>query len=120
VTVAVLTLSGFLPLPATVPVLPPSALAEDTTLATVVDEMGTDLAEQIGWPELVRTVAGVYESLPAEDRNRATILTLNYGEAGAIERYGPALGLPLPFSGHNSYAEWGPPGEPTWRRSSTR
>jgi len=33
----------------------------------------------------------------------------NYGEAGAIDRYGPALGLPRPYSGHNSFARFGIP-----------
>jgi hypothetical protein len=37
------------------------------------------------------------------------ILASNYGEAGAIDRYGPAMGLPRAFSGHNSYWWWGPP-----------
>jgi hypothetical protein len=37
------------------------------------------------------------------------ILTGNYGEAGAIDRYGPALGLPHAYSGHNAYGDWGPP-----------
>ena len=31
----------------------------------------------------------------------------NYGEAGAIEIYGPAYGLPPPLSGHNQYGFWG-------------
>jgi len=29
------------------------------------------------------------------------IITSNYGEAGALARYGPELGLPQPYSGHN-------------------
>jgi len=62
-----------------------------------------DLAEQVGWPELVRTVAGVYAALPAAERSRARILTGNYGEAGAIDLYGPELGLPPAISGVNSY-----------------
>lgn len=37
------------------------------------------------------------------------ILTDNYGEAGALDRYGPALGLPRAYSGHNAYGAWGPP-----------
>jgi hypothetical protein len=37
------------------------------------------------------------------------ILAGNYGEAGAIDRYGPALGLPRAYSGHNAYGDWGPP-----------
>jgi hypothetical protein len=39
----------------------------------------------------------------------AVIFTRNYGQAAAVERYGPELGLPQPYSGHMSYADWGPP-----------
>ena len=68
-----------------------------------------DVGETIGWPEFAKTVAGVYRELP--DRGRAVILTRNYGEAGAVDRYGPDLGLPGAFSGHNAYGSWGPPPE---------
>jgi hypothetical protein len=37
------------------------------------------------------------------------LLTSNYGEAGAIEVFGPSLGLPRAYSGHNAYGWWGPP-----------
>ncbi len=40
------------------------------------------------------------------------IFTGNYGEAGAIDRYGPALGLPSAYSGHNGFGYWGPPSSP--------
>lgn len=66
-----------------------------------------DVGETIGWPRFARTVAGVYRSLP--HARRAVILTGNYGEAGAIDRYGPALGLPHAYSGHNAYGDWGRP-----------
>ena len=65
----------------------------------------------IGWPNLVERVAAVYRSLPPGQRARAAILTLNYGEAGAIERFGPEYGLPQPASGLNNYWLWGPPEE---------
>ncbi len=65
-------------------------------------------ADRIGWRELAETVAGVFETLPAEDRARACIYTQNYGQAGAIDFFGPALGLPRAMSGHNSYWTWGP------------
>jgi hypothetical protein len=65
------------------------------------------VGETIGWPELVRGVQRAYGSVGG----RAVILTANYGEAGAIDRYGPALGLPAAYSGHNGFAEWGPPPE---------
>jgi hypothetical protein len=66
-----------------------------------------DVGETIGWPRFARTIAGVYRRLP--NRDRAVILTRNYGEAGAIDRYGPVLGLPGAYSGHNAYWDWGPP-----------
>jgi Dolichyl-phosphate-mannose-protein mannosyltransferase len=59
--------------------------------------------EEIGWPELVDTVAVIRNSLPAEERATTGILTGNYGEAGAIDLYGPAHGLPNAISGVNSY-----------------
>src|SRR6185437_1312425 len=47
-----------------------------------------DLREEVGWPELVQTVAKIRDSLPAEERARLGILAGNYGEAGAIDLYG--------------------------------
>lgn len=70
-------------------------------------ELNDDVGETIGWPELARTVAGIYRGLPYPAR--AVIVAGNYGEAGAIDRYGPALGLPPAYSGHNAYGDWGPP-----------
>ena len=43
----------------------------------------------------------------AEQRSQTAILTGNYGEAGAIDLYGPAFGLPQAISGINSYWERG-------------
>jgi hypothetical protein len=51
----------------------------------------------------VETVAGVYNHLPADEKSRAGIYAGNYGEAGAINLYGPAYGLPQAISGINSY-----------------
>lgn len=62
-----------------------------------------DFAEEIGWPELVETVARVRDSLPNEDRSRVAILAGNYGEAGAIDLYGSEHGLPRAICGTNSY-----------------
>ncbi len=39
------------------------------------------------------------------------VVTSNYGEAGAVARYGPELGLPVPFSGHNALADQGRPAD---------
>jgi len=62
-----------------------------------------DLREEIGWPELVERIAQIRDSLPAGDRSTTGILTGNYGEAGAIELYGSAHGLPQALSRANSY-----------------
>jgi len=65
-------------------------------------------ADQFGWPEMAATVAKVYWSLPADVRPRTAIFAQSYGQAGAIDYYGPALGLPPAISGHQSHYLWGP------------
>ncbi|HEV7220703.1 MAG TPA: hypothetical protein VGN39_17670, partial [Terriglobales bacterium] len=62
-----------------------------------------DLREEIGWPELVQTVAKIRDSLPAQERAHVGVLAGNYGEAGAIDLYGPGYGLPAAISGINSF-----------------
>jgi hypothetical protein len=66
-------------------------------------KMNGDFREEIGWPELVETIAKVRDSLPAQDRAHLGILAGNYGEAGAIDLYGPRYGLPPAISGVNSF-----------------
>ena len=61
-----------------------------------------DLREEIGWDELVKTVAGIRDSLPPEQRGNVGVIVGNYGEQGAIEILGPAYHLPPPISGTNS------------------
>ena len=65
-------------------------------------------ADMFGWPELAETVARVYNALPPQDRRRACIFGQNYGQAGAIDLFGPRYGLPRAISAHNSYYLWGP------------
>jgi len=79
-------------------------------LATVpLQKINYDLAETIGWPQQVALVAREYHALPPGQRASTTILAGNYGEAGAIERYGPGDGLPPAYSGANNFWYWGPP-----------
>ncbi|MEU9510170.1 glycosyltransferase family 39 protein [Micromonospora sp. NPDC048170] len=68
-----------------------------------------DAGETIGWPAFADSLAAVHRQLPADEQARAVILTGNYGEAGAVARYGPARGLPAAYSGHNSMADFGRP-----------
>ncbi len=65
------------------------------------------VGDRVGWPAVVATVADVYHRLPPAERAHARILTLNYGEAAAVDLLGPAAGLPRAVSGHNTYALWG-------------
>jgi len=65
-------------------------------------------ADQFGWEEMVRSVARIYASLPANEQNVAAIFCQNYGEAGAIDFFGPKYGLPPALSGHQNYFYWGP------------
>jgi 4-amino-4-deoxy-L-arabinose transferase-like glycosyltransferase len=68
-------------------------------------------ADQFGWEPMVTKIAAAYSSLPPEEQRVAAIYGINYGEAGAVDWFGPALGLPHAVSGHNNYFLWGPPQE---------
>jgi 4-amino-4-deoxy-L-arabinose transferase-like glycosyltransferase len=63
-----------------------------------------DLREEIGWNQLVRTVAQIRDSLPANQQAHLGITTANYGEYGAVDVLGRAYGLPEPIGTTNS--EW--------------
>jgi hypothetical protein len=67
-------------------------------------------ADQFGWPEMAATVARVYNSLPPDVRAKTCIFGQNYGQAGAIDLFGPRYGLPRAISGHQNYFLWGPHG----------
>jgi len=56
----------------------------------------------------VQQVARVYNSLPAEERARTAIFCNSWGEAAAIDLFGPRYGLPRAISMHNNYWYWGP------------
>lgn len=63
--------------------------------------------DMFGWPEMVETVAKVYNNLPPEERAKAAIFANNYGEAGAIDFFGPRYGLPKAICAHQNYFFWG-------------
>jgi len=64
--------------------------------------------DEFGWEELTAATARVYHSLTPEEQSKAAIFASNYGEAGAIDFFGPKFGLPKAISGHQSYFFWGP------------
>jgi len=87
-----------------IPVLPARALH-----TVPLQKINYDLGETIAWPRQVALIAREYRSLPAAQRRHTTILTGNYGEAWAIERYGAQFGLPTAYGGSNNFWLWGPP-----------
>jgi hypothetical protein len=101
---AAMVASAALAAPATLPVLPARVLH-----TVPLQKINYDLGEEISWPSLVALVTREYRARPAGQRARTTILAGNYGEAGAIERYGPGDGLPRAYSGANNFWLWGPP-----------
>src|SRR5204862_938953 len=101
--VAVILLSSVLLAPLALPVLSPGRfLAYEERLharppKTEVAHIGPlpqYFGDQFGWEELVSEVAQDYESLPPDVRAHTAIFANNYGEAGAIDLFGPKYGLP--------------------------
>ena len=91
-------------IPITLPVLPVGLVR-----STPIVKLNYDAGETIGWPAFVREIAAVYRSLPRAQRAHAVVLASNYGEAGAVDRFGPGFGLPPAYSGHMAFWYWGPP-----------
>jgi hypothetical protein len=83
----------------TLPVLPAEVYA-----GSPMPAVNSEPLEMIGWQEFVAQITDAYDRLD-DGSKTAVILTGNYGEAGAIDHYGPAVGLPPAHSGHNSYAD---------------
>jgi hypothetical protein len=73
-----------------------------------LDRLPQFYADMHGWPELGKAVTQVYETLPAEDQKNVCIFGQNYGEAGAVDLFGPRLDGQRVLSAHNSYFLWGP------------
>jgi hypothetical protein len=108
---------GLIAVPLVVPILPVEkivpymeALGIKMSRTEVQDHgpLPQHFGDEFGWPEMVSEVAKVYNSLPPEQRAKTGILAGTYGDAGAIDFFGPRLGLPKSISGHQNYYLWGP------------
>ncbi|MBZ5702190.1 MAG: glycosyltransferase family 39 protein [Acidobacteriia bacterium] len=115
--VAPLLLGGFIAAPLAMPILPVAAAIKycrfwDVEAVRVenvpLSELPQLFGDMFGWPEQVEAMARVYGSLSPDERAKAALLAYNYGEAGAIDYFGPRYGLPKAISGHNQYGLWGP------------
>jgi hypothetical protein len=116
---ALMVLVGALLAPTLIPLLPPETyiryaaathLQQPRIETHKLGPLPQLFADQFGWQEMAATVAGVYNSLPPDVRARTAIFGQNYGQAGAIDFFGPRYGLPPAISGHQSYYLWGPHG----------
>jgi len=115
---------GVITLPMGLPVLPPermetyaARIAGDAAVRTNrgdIERIPQDYADMLGWREQVVAVAEVFHGLSPADQEKAVIIGSNYGEAGAIDFYGPGMGLPRALSVVGTYWLYGPgekPGE---------
>jgi Dolichyl-phosphate-mannose-protein mannosyltransferase len=113
--------SGALAAPFALPILPPShfrdyahTLGIQTYSAAnereATGELPQQLADMFGWREMATQVAAVYQALPPDERAKAVFFGRNYGEAAAVDVYGPPLHGPPAISGNNNYYLWGPKG----------
>jgi hypothetical protein len=116
---ASLALSGAVLAPLFAPLLPPATLIHYSRALGMsqprienhrLGPLPQLMADRFGWREMAQEVARIYHSLPPAERAKAAIFGQNYGQAGAIDHFGPALGLPKALSGHLSYYLWGPRG----------
>jgi hypothetical protein len=116
---AVLLVAGAVPLlPMGIPVLGPDAMARYAarlgltapvrTNRGVALRLPQDYADMLGWEPLVGTVATAAGRVPPSERGRLVVLAGNYGEAGALDLFGPARGLPRPVSPAGDFHAWGP------------
>jgi hypothetical protein len=111
-------IAGLITLPFGVPLLPVDTFIRYSEILPYARGVKTErdptvalpqlYGDMFGWKNMAASVARVYDGLPPQDRASCAILAGNYGEAGAIDYYGPALGLPKAISGHNNYFLWGP------------
>lgn len=114
---APLVVAGLIAAPLALPVLPVEALARYSRFWNVeavrVENQDPGKLPQLfgdmfGWENQVATVGRVYDNLSGEERSKCAILTRDFGEAGAIDYFGAAYGLPKAISGNNNYYLWGP------------
>ena len=111
---AALILTAAAALPLSLPLLPVDGLVAYSQRLGLTGQSGAPahlvqpvFAEEFGWKRLARDVASVYRSLPPNVRAGTAVYADTYGDAGALDFYGPRYGLPPAISSQNSYYLWG-------------
>jgi len=107
-------------LPVVLPVMRPHRLAfllnhshlrpRPDEIAAIGAPLTQMFSDEMGWQELEKNVASVYDALPEPDRQKAAIFASSYGEAAAIDFFGRADRLPQVIGGGNQFYLWGPRG----------
>jgi hypothetical protein len=113
-----LAVTGLVMLPLTVPILSPETLIRYESRfglgPPVVFEHQNNgplpqyFADEFGWEDMVREVARVYHALPPAEQKRTTIFSNSWGDAAAVDFFGPKYGLPHAICDQDSYWDWGP------------
>jgi len=116
--VAAMVAAGLFLLPLGVPLVPPVQMAAFTRATGLdlanrnnrgqMERLPQDYGDMLPWEDQVRQIARVYHALPPEKRAQAVIFPGNYGEAGAVDFYGPRYGLPPAVSDAGTYYFFGP------------
>jgi len=114
---AVITAGGAILLPLYCPVLSPENFIHYRSwLGVTIPEFEHQdngqlpqyFADEFGWEDMAREVARVYRTLTPQERSRTTIFSNNWGDAAAIDFFGPRYGLPSAVSKNDGYWYWGP------------
>jgi hypothetical protein len=113
---------GLVTVPLGLPILPPPDMEQYTQRLGINEAVKTntgdllrlpqDYADMLGWEEQVKALADVYQALSPEQRTHTVIFAGNYGEAGAIDFFGPRYGLPHALCVNGTYWYFGPGSEP--------
>lgn len=109
---------GLATLPFGLPVVPPEPMARYakatgitagvTTNTGEILTLPQDYADMLGWREPADAVARAYRALTEAEQEDVVLYGGNYGEAGALDLYGPGLGLPPVVSLAGSWYSFGP------------
>jgi hypothetical protein len=112
---------GIIQVPLLLPFKAPAALAEHYVHHTLGRKAGAlrwedlqdhplpqDFADMLSWKEMTEKVAQAYTSLDSTEKAHTLLFCDNYGEAGAINYYGPKYHLPPAYSDNASFLYWMP------------
>ena len=67
-----------------------------------------DFADMLSWEEMTKKMAAAYNTLDSNEKKNTILFCDNYGQAGAVNYYGPKYNLPQVFSDNASFLYWMP------------